>query len=74
MIGADLFGDDLYSEKIEKYKNSKSLLIFGSEGKGLSKLVKNNCDIPICIKGNENIDSLNVSVAAGIIMSRFRDK
>ena len=74
VIGADLFGDDLYSEKIEKYKNSKSLLIFGSEGKGLSKLVKNNCDIPISIKGNENIDSLNVSVAAGIIMSRFRDK
>ena len=74
MIGADLFGEDLYSEKVGKYENMKTLLVFGSEGKGLSKLVKDNCDFPISIKGNKNIDSLNVSVAAGIIMSRFRDK
>ena len=74
VIGADLFGEDLYSEKVGRYENMKTLLVFGSEGKGLSKLVKDNCDFPISIKGNKNIDSLNVSVAAGIIMSRFRDK
>ena len=34
VIGADLFGEDLYSEKVEKYENMKTLLVFGSEGKG----------------------------------------
>ena len=32
VIGADLFGEDLYSEKVGRYENMKTLLVFGSEG------------------------------------------
>ncbi len=41
-------------------------LVIGSEGKGMSRLVKDNCDILIKIPMKGNITSLNASVSAGI--------
>ena len=43
-------------------------LIFGGEGKGMRRLTKENCDIEANIPMYGIIDSLNVSVAAGISM------
>jgi 23S rRNA (guanosine2251-2'-O)-methyltransferase len=43
-------------------------LIVGSEGKGISKLTKEKCDVLVKIPMKGNITSLNASVAAGIIM------
>lgn len=43
-------------------------LVIGNEGEGVSRLVKENCDFSIKIPMLGKIDSLNASVAAGIVM------
>lgn len=43
-------------------------LIIGSEGFGMSKLVKQNCDFIARIPMNGKVNSLNASVAAGIMI------
>ncbi len=40
-------------------------LVIGSEGEGVSRLVKEKCDLSAAIPMRGNIDSLNASVAAG---------
>ena len=42
-------------------------LVIGSEGEGVSKLVKDHCDFTAAIPMAGNIDSLNASVAAGVL-------
>ncbi len=42
-------------------------LVIGNEGEGVSKLVKENCDFSAAVPMKGDIDSLNVSVAAGIL-------
>ena len=46
----------------------KTAIILGSEGKGMRELVEKKCDFFISIPTTGKIDSLNISVAAGIIM------
>ncbi len=43
-------------------------LVIGAEGEGLSQLVKRNCDCLVSIPQHGHIDSLNASVAAGILI------
>ena len=43
-------------------------LIIGSEGFGISRLVKENCDFLVKIPMKGKINSLNASVSAGIVM------
>lgn len=43
-------------------------LVIGSEGSGVSRLVKEKCDMTAAIPMKGEIDSLNASVAAGILM------
>lgn len=42
-------------------------LVIGSEGEGVSKLVRENCDFIASIPMKGDIDSLNASVAAGVL-------
>lgn len=42
-------------------------LVIGSEGEGVSRLVKEKCDMTAAIPMKGNIDSLNASVAAGVL-------
>ena len=42
-------------------------LVIGSEGEGVSKLVRENCDYVASIPMKGDIDSLNASVAAGVL-------
>ena len=42
-------------------------LVIGSEGDGVSKLVRENCDFTAAIPMAGDIDSLNASVAAGVL-------
>jgi 23S rRNA (guanosine2251-2'-O)-methyltransferase len=46
----------------------KSALVLGSEGKGLHRLVAEKCDVLVKIPLLGRIESLNVSVAAGVIL------
>ncbi len=42
-------------------------LVIGNEGEGVSKLVRENCDFVASIPMNGDIDSLNASVATGVL-------
>ena len=48
--------------------NVPACLVIGSEGRGLRPLVAQQCDLNISIPMNGSLDSLNASVAAGIIL------
>lgn len=48
--------------------NCSVVLILGGEAKGIRPLVKKKCDFLLTIPVMGNFDSLNVSVAAGIIL------
>lgn len=56
----------------ENYKNvsfaDKVLLIIGSEGNGVGRLVKKNCDQILAIPQYGHVNSLNASVAAAILI------
>ena len=43
-------------------------LVIGNEGAGVSRLIREKCDFVTSIPMNGEIDSLNASVAAGILM------
>lgn len=45
-----------------------SALVLGGEGSGLHRLVAENCDVLVKIPMYGKIDSLNVSVAAGVVL------
>ncbi len=49
-----------------------SAIVLGSEGKGLHRLVEETCDILVKIPILGKIESLNVSVAAGVILYEAR--
>jgi len=49
-----------------------SALVLGGEGRGLHRLVAENCDVLVKIPMYGKIDSLNVSVAAGVILFEAR--
>jgi 23S rRNA (guanosine2251-2'-O)-methyltransferase len=47
-------------------------LVMGSEGKGIRPLVRKHCDVLLSIPLFGQVDSLNVSVAAGILLHQIR--
>lgn len=49
-----------------------SAVILGSEGSGMHRLVRENCDVLVKIPMYGKISSLNVSVAAGVILFEAR--
>lgn len=67
IIGTDMIGTD-YTE-IDY--NMPVCLVIGNEGKGISKVIKNNCDYMATIPMSGNINSLNASVSCGIVLSRI---
>ncbi|MCV7199437.1 23S rRNA (guanosine(2251)-2'-O)-methyltransferase RlmB [Mycobacterium angelicum] len=47
------------------------VLVVGSEGKGLSRLVRENCDAVVSIPMAGKTESLNASVAAGVVLAEI---
>lgn len=64
IVGTDMDGDDY--TKID-YKG-KTCIVIGNEGSGMSDIVRKNCDFIATIPMNGKINSLNASVAAGIVI------
>ncbi|MDD8048888.1 MAG: 23S rRNA (guanosine(2251)-2'-O)-methyltransferase RlmB [Thomasclavelia sp.] len=48
--------------------NMPIVVVIGSEGFGISRLVKNNCDINVSIPMKGHVNSLNASVATAVIL------
>jgi 23S rRNA (guanosine2251-2'-O)-methyltransferase len=63
-VATDMEGTDY--DKVD-YKGNIAIVI-GNEGSGISRLVKENCDFVATIPMTGSINSLNASVAAGIIL------
>lgn len=64
IIGTDMEGTDF--EEIDYHGNIA--IVIGNEGSGMSRLVKENCDFVASIPMYGKINSLNASVAAGIMI------
>lgn len=64
VIGTDMQGEDYrtldYSGKV--------VLVIGNEGKGLSRLTRENCDFMAKIPMRGEVNSLNASVAAALVI------
>ena len=65
ICGTDMDTETTYTK--QDYKMPLAIVI-GSEGFGMSRLVKENCDFLVKIPMKGKITSLNASVSAGIIM------
>ncbi len=69
IIGLDQDGDYELNNFLKNKKPEKNLLfILGSEGKGIRRLIKKNCDYLVKININKKSSSINVSNAASILM------
>jgi len=68
-----VIGLDGYSDQIISSDNlpNKIAIVLGSEGSGIRKLVKRNCDHLFKIPIAREVESLNISVAAGIALYEF---
>ena len=64
IVGTDMEGADYH--KIN-YKG-KTAIVIGNEGKGISDVVLKNCDFVASIPMYGTVNSLNASVAAGIVI------
>lgn len=62
-VCADMGGELMYRQNL----TGPIGLVIGNEGEGVSKLVRENCDFITSIPMNGDIDSLNASVAAGVL-------
>ncbi len=71
--GFSVFGADAHAKlRLDELRWPKrSVLVLGHEQHGLSSEVKKTCKQLLLIGGGQAIDSLNVSVAAGIFMASF---
>ena len=69
IYGLDERGDQSYDQV--DYA-SPAALVFGGEGKGLHHQVKQHCDFRVRIPVAGKISSLNVSVAAGVVLFEWK--
>ena len=68
LVGLDAGGD----VSLDDYDGTgPTVIVVGSEGKGLSRLVRENCDSILSIPIASDVESLNASVAAGVVLSEF---
>jgi 23S rRNA (guanosine2251-2'-O)-methyltransferase len=72
-VGFTIYGASMDGTPINKYQfKQKKVLVLGSEGEGISKRVKSKIDEMVSIEMKREFNSLNVSVAAGILIDRMR--
>jgi 23S rRNA (guanosine2251-2'-O)-methyltransferase len=64
IYGADMAGDAVWSRDLR----GRTAIVLGSEGTGVGRLLKEQCDALVGIPSRGRIDSLNVSVAAGVLL------
>lgn len=70
VYGADMDGEDYCKTDF----SGGVALVIGNEGKGISRLVREKCDVIVSLPLKGRINSLNASVAAGILMYKIAEK
>lgn len=65
VVGCDL--DNSQDYRSIDY-NMPTVIVIGSEGFGISRLVKKNCDMNVILPMNGHVTSLNASVATAVIL------
>ena len=70
IVVADMNGQNVFDIQLDK----PICLVIGSEGNGVSDFVKNKADLTVKIPMENNMESLNASVSAGILMYALRKK
>jgi len=68
VAGADMSGVSMQKQGL----NGPLALVIGSEGSGMTKLVRESCDFLVSIPMFGHIDSLNAGVAAAVLMFEKR--
>ena len=66
VIGLDAEGDTTLAKM--NLATESIFIVVGSEGKGLSRLVREKCDLVVSIPMQSTVESLNASVATAIVM------
>ncbi|GHU11576.1 23S rRNA (guanosine(2251)-2'-O)-methyltransferase RlmB [Spirochaetia bacterium] len=64
IYGADMDGEPVYKKSLR----GRVALVLGGEGSGITRLLKEGCDAMIAVPCQGRLDSLNVSVAAGVLL------
>ena len=64
IAGAHMHGNYMHKQDL----TGPLAIVIGSEGKGLGKLVSESCDYIVSIPMQGKINSLNASVAAGVLL------
>ena len=62
---AEAGGESLYDTDTDR----PAAFVFGSEGEGLSRLVKERCDFTVSIPIYGRVNSMNVSTAAAVVLT-----
>ena len=70
LVAADMDGQDYRSLKYD----FNTVLVIGNEGKGISRLLREKCDYVVSLPMKGQIESLNASVSAGILMYEINSK
>lgn len=69
VYGADMNGEDYRKTDF----SGGTALVIGNEGKGISRLVREKCDVIVSLPMKGRINSLNASVAAGVLMYKIAE-
>ena len=67
IVGTDMDGEDYTNIDY----NMPVCLVIGNEGKGMSKIISDNCDYIVRIPMVGKINSLNASVSCGIVLAQI---
>ena len=68
LYAADMGGANLPDADLA----GRSGIVLGNEGAGVSRLLKEECDVAVSIPMAGHVDSLNVSAAAAVLMYEYR--
>src|SRR5690606_3361023 len=67
IVGLDADGDTMIDDL--PLAADPLVVVLGSEGRGLSRLVRETCDMTVSIPMAAGVESLNASVAAGVLLA-----
>ena len=74
IVAVENVSDAVPLRSFEWNKNKKTLMIFGQESEGIPKEILDKCHAVVTIKQRGSVRSLNVAVAAGIVMNDYGEK